>query len=258
MARMLLRAFFLSVAVLGCSAATANAAIADRLFPVLDATSGVTGGKSAHGVYLRFGPKAAKAYAALAGKKVTVGCGHPVPGDGSFTSTGMSDTAGHDVSTTSSAGMTWTELRLPRKRGRVDLPFGGTADVCFISGEQAPRSDVCVDAVPHDSGCVKLVVALTAQGHVDIDERSRALELTGLFGFPLAEVQQEFGADVVALDSPDASPPPGKLGIYSDAQTTVAAALLRDGKRRFMRQDGELFTTNVPALAGGRGMTSLF
>jgi hypothetical protein len=146
---------------------------------------------------------------------------------------------------------------MPRKRGRLNLPFGSSSDVCFISGKQG-RSDTCVDAVDGDSGCVKLVVALTDQGLVDIDERSRMLELTGLFGYPLADLQKEFGADVVALASPDASPPPGKVGIYSDAQTTVAAALLRDGTRRFMRQDGDLFTTNLPALAGGRGATSLF
>ena len=61
---------------------------------------------------------------------------------------------------------------------------------------------------------MRFVVALTAQGLADIDERSRVLELGALFGAALAEAQREFGADVVALDSPDASPPLGKVGIY--------------------------------------------
>ena len=60
MARMFMRAFFLSVAVLGLAAPTAGAAIADQVVPVYDAADGVTAGQTAHGTFLRFGPKAAK------------------------------------------------------------------------------------------------------------------------------------------------------------------------------------------------------
>jgi hypothetical protein len=35
-------------------------------------------------------------------------------------------------------------------------------------------------------------------------------------------------------------------------------ALLRDGKRRYIRQDGEVFSTNVPTLGGGGRIGSLF
>ena len=189
----------------------------------------------------------------MAGQKVTVGCGHPVQDDGAYSALGTPD----GLVLASHAGMTTTEIRLPRKRGRVTFPFPFRADVCFISAEQG-RSDHCVGGTAEDDRCVKLVVALTEQGRIDIDERSRAVELTGLFGEPLAELKQAFGAQIVALDSPDASPPPGMVGIYSDTQTTVAAAVLRDGTRRFMRQDGELYSTNVPALASGGRVDSLF
>jgi hypothetical protein len=63
---------------------------------------------------------------------------------------------------------------------------------------------------------------------------------------------------VVALDSPDASPPPGKLGLFKSEQSSAAVALLRDGTRRFIRQDGEVFSTNVPLLGGGGHLSSLF
>src|SRR3954470_10761244 len=83
MARMFMRAFLLSVAVLALCASSASAGLLDRYVPVYDASSGVTGGKGAHGMYLRFGPKAAKLFRSLAGQKVVAGCGHPVRGDGS-------------------------------------------------------------------------------------------------------------------------------------------------------------------------------
>ena len=63
---------------------------------------------------------------------------------------------------------------------------------------------------------------------------------------------------MVVLDSPDASPPPGKVGIFRNDQSSAAVALLRDGTRRYIRQDGEVFSTNVPALSGGENLSSLF
>jgi hypothetical protein len=96
------------------------------------------------------------------------------------------------------------------------------------------------------------------QGRRDIDERLRAFELDALFDQPLAEVETELGNDVVALDSPDASPPPGKIGLFKNEQSSAAVAVLRDGTRRFMRQDGEVFSTNVPTLGGGQHVVSLF
>ena len=48
------------------------------------------------------------------------------------------------------------------------------------------------------------------------------------------------------LDSPDASPPIGNVGIYQAGTSTAAVALLRDGRRLFVRQDGDVYSTNVP------------
>jgi hypothetical protein len=106
--------------------------------------------------------------------------------------------------------------------------------------------------------CVRVIVALTGKGRAGLDERSRAIELDVVFGAPLAEIHEEYGAGTaVALDGPDASPPLGKIGVFQNAQTTLAVALLADGRRWFVRQEGDLFSTNVPALSGQRGTVSL-
>jgi hypothetical protein len=253
MARMFMRAFFLSAAVLALAAPTAVAGPIDRYVPVYDAASGVTVARAGGKVVFRFGPKAAKAYRGIAGKKATIGCGHPAKDDGTYGSYGGSDGGNF----TTHAGMSWTDVRLPRERGRVSVRLPNPSDVCFISVTD-DHDDNCPPAMPDDDRCVKVVVARTEQGRTDLDERLRAVELDAMFDQPLAELQKELGDGVVALDSPDASPPPGKVGIFKNDQSSAAVALLRDGTRRYIRQDGEVFSTNVPALSGGGNLDSLF
>ena len=254
MARMFMRAFFLSVAVLALAAPTAVAGPIDEYVPVYDAASGVTVARAGDKVVFRFGPKAAKAYRGIAGKKATIGCGHPVKDDGT-----VSYVSGPDGDFKSTGGMTMpsTDVRLPRKRGRVSIRLTGPADLCFISVKD-DHDDNCPPATPHATRCVKVVVARTEQGRTDLDERLRAVELDATFDQPLAELQRDLGDAVVVLDSPDASPPPGKIGIFRNDQSSAAVALLRDGTRRYIRQDGEVFSTNVPALSGGENLSSLF
>src|SRR5689334_17981786 len=118
MARMPVRAFFLSVAILVLCAPGANAAIADQVMPRYDATDGVTAGQTAHGTFLRFGPKAAKLYRRFAGHTVTVGCGRPSVDDrGTSGFTGSTD----GTSDLHGGGYLSTPRRLPRKRGLVTL-----------------------------------------------------------------------------------------------------------------------------------------
>ena len=86
----------------------------------------------------------------------------------------------------------------------------------------------------------------------------RAIELDSLFDQPLAEVQQDVGEGVVALDSPDASPPPGTVGLFKNEQTSAAVTLLRDGRRWYVRRDGDVFSTNVPMIGTSGRFDSLF
>jgi hypothetical protein len=46
-------------------------------------------------------------------------------------------------------------------------------------------------------------------------------------------------------------------GVFQSAQSVVAVAVLADGRRRFMRQDGDLFSTNIRAMSGRRGLFTL-
>jgi hypothetical protein len=256
MARMSMRAFFLSVAVLAVCAPSADATVADHVVPVYDAADGVTAGQTARGTYVRFGPQAAGLYRRFAGRTVTVGCGRPsIDAEETFSSLGT-----NGARRLEGGGYLSTNQRLPRRRGRVELRFvGAPYDVCFIATGRKSADDVClaVSSLGGRDACVRVVVALTDRGLADIDERSRVIELGALFGAPLEEAQREFGADVVVLDSPDASPPIGKVGIFEAGTTTAAVALLRDGRRLFVRQDGEVYSTNVRPLSGGNDVFSL-
>lgn len=249
MARMPLRAFFLCIAVLAVAAPTANAGVVDKFVPIYDAADGVTAARSGDKVVFRFAPQAAKIYRKLAGKKAIVGCGHPTRDDGSTSFVG-----GPEGNFTSRAGMTWTEVRLPRKRGRVSAPLPVPADLCFIAITDK-AADTCPPASAADDRCVKVVVAPTEKGRADLDEQLRAVELDATFDQPLAELQEDLGDGVVALDSPDGSPPPGTVGIFKNEQASAAVALLRDG---YIRQDGDVFSTNVPTLGGAGRSSSLF
>ncbi|WP_157592183.1 hypothetical protein [Solirubrobacter soli] len=250
---MFMRAFLLSMAVLALAAPAASAGPFDKVVPIYDASDGVSVTRSGGKIVFRFGPKAAKLYRGLAGKKAVVACGHPIKDDGSYG--GGGDTGGGNYSW--HAGMFWTDVRLPSRRGRVSVRLPNPSDVCFISVKD-PRDDVCIPAVGDDDYCMKVVVTRTEQGVIDLDERLRALELDSMFDQPIAELQEELGDEVVALDSPDATPPPGMVGLFNDEQTTVAATLLRDGRRWYVRRDGDVFSTNVPAIGTSGHLDSLF
>ena len=69
----------------------------------------------------------------------------------------------------------------------------------------------------------------------------------------LAEVIQTAGLDVVALEQPHAVPAPGKTGVYLNGVTRVVAVTLRDGTRKFVRWDGDVYSTNVADFTGSSG-----
>jgi hypothetical protein len=251
-----MRAVLLSVVLFALAAPNASAAIADRFVPVYDQADGVTASKGGRTAVLRFSPKAAKLYRGLAGARATVGCGDPtIKDDGSTRLTGSL----RGPTLTGRAGYSWTERTLPRRRARINVPVAGAADVCFIATKERRSDDLCLPLEPDSTPrCVRLIVALTDKGRAGLDAKARALELDLVFGVPLAEIQKEFGVDsAVALDGPEASPPPGKVGVFQNAQTTIAVAVLADGRRLYIRQEGDVFSTNVPQLSGPRGAFTL-
>jgi hypothetical protein len=86
------------------------------------------------------------------------------------------------------------------------------------------------------------------RGRVYLLDSSDDAELLGLTRE--GEVPQ-LGPDVVVLDSPDGSPPPGKVGYRLQGENLAVAALLQDGRRVFVRWDNGVYSTNVPELMGG-------
>ena len=106
-----------------------------------------------------------------------------------------------------------------------------------------------------------MIVALSADGRAYLDGFSRAAELTAVFfhwARSLADLQRSYGTDVVALPAPDAAPPVGKVGYLDDGHTRAVAAVLEDGTRRFVRRDGDVFSTNVEQLARDPEVLTLF
>lgn len=236
MARVNLRALCLILFAFAAFAPTANAAVADGWIPVFDAADGVTvvGPANDETIYVRFGSRAAKLYRSLAGRDYTSGC------------FGSKGTSGMDVG------------RVPRKRGRVEISGHKGAEVCFVSTRLRNGDDSCVLTTTRGIApgerpwCARVVVALNDAGRVFVDDFARASELMAVFfsrSKALAELQRAYGRDVVALATPDEAPPVGKVGFFDDGHIRVAAAMLVNGTKRFVRRDGDVFSTNVERLA---------
>jgi hypothetical protein len=123
--------------------------------------------------------------------------------------------------------------RTPRLHNQR-LPIGSWS---LVPARPVAKSD--------QADCVRAVVALTAAGKTMIDERSRVLELDALTGTSFDEARPELGDDVVKLDSPDGSPPIGKVGLYDAPGRTATVVVTAAGKRQFVRWDGDVYSTNV-------------
>src|ERR1044071_9433905 len=62
----------------------------------------------------------------------------------------------------------------------------------------------------------------------------------------LGEMPEAFGGDAVPLASPDASPPPGKVGYFDGPGIDfVTPAVLADGRRVFLSLQDGVFSTKV-------------
>jgi hypothetical protein len=152
----------------------------------------------------------------LAGKKVDISCDvHPKPG--------LLFGDEKDVSTL--------------RHATVDA--GGTVRV-----KLAYPGDAC-ELSPSDDFGTLARAAVTPAGAVWADEQAHAAKLfdavfsvapTAVYP-PVAVVVAAGGGDVVALDSPDATPPPGQVGYWTDGGTRAAYVTLSDAGRRLFVQD---------------------
>jgi hypothetical protein len=229
------RSLLLALTALALFVPPAQAGLGDELL----ASKGVSIGKSAKsGLFVRFGPGADRLYRSLAGERVTVSCVSLKP-DGT-----IDDFGGR-------------RAKLPPRRTRV---LAGSrlrsADFCTISERQKDGEfELCLRNARESADCVRTAVAATDRGREYLDSVARSAELF------LAEFYLDLGQDLdelslekpplsryfSALAGPDASPPSGKVGYWTQGGDTVVASLLQDGTRRFISRQAGVLTTNDPA-----------
>lgn len=251
MRRVIVRPLVLSLLALALAAPAAHAdTLGDLYVPDYSAADGVTFGHAGKTriPYLRFGPKAAKLWKTIGGRKATVGCGTVTPkgtGDGLVATTGFSS----------------SEQKLPKRRTRVFL-YGDAdgAELCVIATKQSKREGACLPmSAPNDKLCIRVLVAMTDSGRAFVDAKKRGLELlvvpmlqafaTGEDG---ARTRKFLDRYVVALPDPDAAPPAGKVGYWTEGDDAVWSSLLADGKRAFVSMRGGVYSTNLEDLMGPR------
>jgi hypothetical protein len=205
--------------------------------------------------YIHFGPKAAKLYKTIAGRRATVGCGTvtPKPLDGPLATTGFGSST----------------VTLAKHRTRVFLldSSGGAPELCVIATKRTSKDIQCYPlSAPDDKLCIRVIVALTDSGRVFIDAKKRAIELTVLpmyqsFDSPEnhARLQEFLDLFAVALPDPDAAPPAGKVGYWKQGEDAVYASLLADGTRAFVSMRAGVYSTNLEDLMGpGEDAFSIF
>jgi hypothetical protein len=154
-------------------------------------------------------------------------------------------------------------LDVPRRGRRVRTGFSiKGADYCrvFLRSHTVKRGD-SRRRIPRR---VLFSIPLTQAGAVFLDEEAKAIRLLNLGvlaslvehqlklpGYPtyaqLVEEYPSVAKVVVRLAAPDASPPPKRLGYYSDGQAHLVVAMLSaSGKRLFIEEEpGEVLRTNV-------------
>lgn len=220
----------------------AAAPAADAL-PVGNA-DGVVLKPSRQGIVVSFRKDAARRFRAIAGRPVRVTCTRlPAPRLGIEITGSLSE-----------------NLRAPRRRRpfRVQTIPGTRADYCEVVRRRFKRRGRgTTESVP---ALQVASVPLTQRGAVHLDELERALELANLLtvvgvladergqrGYPSsAEIESRSEGEVVALATPQDSPPPGRIGYYSDGALHVAAvALSAQGRRLFLERDGDRVSTNL-------------
>jgi hypothetical protein len=196
-----------------------------------------------------FTPRAQRLWRRVAGKRVDVACVEFVEGG------------------TRSGG---NLLRAPKRGRRIRTGDGSRVDYCRVwlparrvgrGGERQRRGRVLIVSIPFtQEGAVFLDEQLNAFGLIGILTISElSAEEAGRKGYltyaELIDADARPGARslFVELASPSDTPPPEKVGYYSDGAKHVAAVVLSaQGKRLFLEFNDDVLHTNVARyLLGG-------
>lgn len=230
--------------LLALAAAALSSPVAGAAEPLpVGSAEGVRAAQGRGGLVLRFTPAAAGLYRQIAGKRVEVACTSEGP------STGLGFTVGSEDSTT---------LRAPRRRAplRVGIAMRGV-DYCRLW--RAPRPGRRGSSPEETARDLIVSIPLTRDGAARLDEQSKARDVISMM--VLAEALAERGggknralrfltppallaalrelgdpgAPVVVLDGPDATPPAGCVGYWSDGDRQVEiSAVTALGRRLYV------------------------
>lgn len=185
---------------------------------------GVTVARGAHGHVIKFGKKAAKTYRRIAGRRISCETVSRNPNGSGYSVDGGSEMA----------------VRAPRKRGRIP-----TFD--------RSRIDLCSVRLPKAGNEVIAAAPVTARGRTFLDELGAAVLIEGVLELgdpdgtpaPAADLVAQGHGIIVALDGPDASPPHGKAGYWTDGVRVVVAGVSAAGRRLFIEMERDVVRTNV-------------
>jgi hypothetical protein len=131
-------------------------------------------------------------------------------------------------------------VRAPRKRDRIR-----TFD--------RSRADICVVRLRKPGGEVVAAAPVTARGRTFLDELGIASLISTVLDIgdddgtpaPAADVVAQGNGFIVALEGPDASPPHGKAGYWTDGVRVVVAGVSAAGRRLFIEVERDVIRTNV-------------
>jgi hypothetical protein len=186
---------------------------------------GVTAARGHDGIVIKFSKRAAKTYRRIAGRRIKVTCETVTPSD--------------HYGTIVEGGSEMT-VRAPRKRDRIR-----TFD--------RSRADICVVRLRKPGGEVVAAAPVTARGRTFLDELGIASLISTVLDIgdddgtpaPAADVVAQGNGFIVALEGPDASPPHGKAGYWTDGVRVVVAGVSAAGRRLFIEVERDVIRTNV-------------
>jgi hypothetical protein len=237
-----------ALGLIGLPAAPAAAAA----LPTLGAAEGVTATLTAGHVELRLSGTAATAAARYVGRTLNVECtNHPRPGLLFAKGAGTSSSGSSAPVVREADG---TLVVAAQGAIEADVPL----DVCWLQRPDGPRRVVAhhdgieettsAERPPLARAAVTPAGALWLQELADVSRLYDVLiKAQGHGTHPLPATLTALQPDVVALDGPDASPPPGQVGYWSDGvRHTVLATVTATGRRMVEEDLGDgMLRSNV-------------
>jgi hypothetical protein len=242
-----IRARTLAFAVVAALAAAAPAAGQDAATP-LEVRGVRAENAAAGGVTITFTARAAALYRRIAGRRTIVRCQ-------------AVNSSGAVLLPLDRADELFEDTTAPRTRRPLRIRHAGSArfDVCELTvlrsrgrGERRRLKTVVSLAVPlTESGVAYLEARRLGERMVAVLLFTASLGRAG--AYPAAQAVAADVPRLVVLAAPGDSPPPGRVGLYSDgAQHVTVVALTAAGLRLVIDANAGVLTTNVPEVVLGR------